>query len=98
MFDRASTPNASARHFAAVYAQGNRAPRLAAVTAPTLVIHGTADPLVPVEGGRDTAKSIPGAQLLEIEGLGHGIPPALWTRLADVVAAHTSKADAARTR
>jgi pimeloyl-ACP methyl ester carboxylesterase len=62
------------------------------------VIHGTSDPLVPVEGGRDTAKSIPGAQLVEIEGLGHGIPPALWTRLADLVAAHTQKAEAARSR
>jgi len=38
----------------------------------------------------------PGAELVEIEGLGHGIPPALWTRLADLVAAHTQKAEAAR--
>ena len=97
MFDRASTPNASARHLAAVTAHGNRAPRLAAVTAPTLVIHGTADPLVSIEGGRETAKSIPGAQLVEIDGLGHGIPPALWTRLAELIAAHTQKAEAART-
>jgi pimeloyl-ACP methyl ester carboxylesterase len=98
MFDRANTPNASARHLAAVYAQGNRGPRLAAVTAPTLVIHGTADPLVPVEAGRDTAKCIPGAELVEVEGLGHGIPPALWVRLADLIAAHTQKAEAARPR
>jgi len=98
MFDRSFTPTAAARHLAAVSAHGNRAPRLAAITAPTLVIHGTADPLVPVEGGRDTAKSIPGAQLVEIEGLGHGIPPALWTRLADLVAAHTQKAESARSR
>jgi pimeloyl-ACP methyl ester carboxylesterase len=98
MFDRSFTPAAAARHLAAVTAHGNRAPRLAAVTAPTLVIHGTADPLVPVEGGRDTAKSIPGAQLVEIEGLGHGIPPALWAQLADLVAAHTQKAEAARAR
>jgi len=98
MFDRSFTPMAAARHLAAVTAHGNRAPRLAAITAPTLVIHGTADPLVPVEGGRDTAKSIPGAQLALIEGLGHGIPPALWTQLADLVAAHTQKAEAARSR
>jgi pimeloyl-ACP methyl ester carboxylesterase len=98
MFDRSFTPTAAARHLAAVTAHGNRVPRLAAITAPTLVIHGTGDPLVPVEGGRDTARSIPGAQLALIEGLGHGIPPALWTQLADLVAAHTHKADAARTR
>ena len=97
MYDRSFTPQASVRHLAAVAAHGNRAPRLAAITAPTLVIHGTADPLVPVEGGRDTARSIPGSTLWEIEGLGHGIPPALWTSLADRVAAHTAKAEAART-
>ena len=96
MYDRSFTPTAAARHLAAVTAHGNRAPRLAAVTAPTLVIHGTADPLVRVEGGRDTAKSIPGAELVEIEGMGHGIPPQLWTRLADMIAAHTQKAEAAR--
>jgi pimeloyl-ACP methyl ester carboxylesterase len=96
MFDRSFTPQASARHLAAVWAHGNRAPRLAAVRAPTLVLHGTSDPLVPVEAGRDTARSIPGAELVEIEGLGHGIPPALWTRLADLVAGHTRKAEAGR--
>jgi len=96
MFDRSFTPTASARHLAAVTAHGNRAPRLAAITAPTLVIHGTSDPLVPVECGRDTARSIPGAELWEIEGLGHGIPPALWNALADRIAAHAAKAEARR--
>ena len=96
MFDRSFTPLGTARQMAAIFAHGNRATRLAAVTAPTLVIHGLADPLVPVEGGRDTAKSIPGAQLLEIEGMGHDLPPGLWTRIADAIAAHTKKAEAAR--
>jgi hypothetical protein len=54
------------------------------------------DPLVPVEGGRDTAKSIPGAELLEIEGMGHDLPPGLWTRIADAIAGHTRKAEAKR--
>jgi pimeloyl-ACP methyl ester carboxylesterase len=98
MFDRSHTPNAAARHLAAVTAHGDRRARLAGVTAPTLVIHGTADPLVPVEGGRDTARCIPGAELWEIEGLGHGVPPALWDTLADRIAAHTQKAEAARSR
>ncbi|MFI5320913.1 MAG: alpha/beta fold hydrolase [Myxococcota bacterium] len=96
MFDRAFTPLGTARQMAAIFAHGNRVPRLGAVTAPTLVIHGVADPLVPIEGGRDTAKSIPGAQLLEIEGMGHDLPPGLWTRIADAIAAHTQKAEAAR--
>ncbi len=96
MFDRAFTPLGTARQMAAIFAHGSRVAKLAAVTAPTLVIHGLADPLVPIEGGRDTAKSIPGAQLLEIEGMGHDLPPGLWTRIADAIAAHTKKADAAR--
>jgi pimeloyl-ACP methyl ester carboxylesterase len=96
MYDRSFTPLGTVRQMAAIFAHGNRAPRLAAVTAPTLVIHGVADPLVPIEGGRDTAKSIPGAQLLEIEGMGHDLPPALWTRIADAIAGHTRKAEAAR--
>ncbi len=98
MFDRAHRPNAAARHLAAIAAQGDRSPRLVTVVAPTLVLHGNADPLVPVEGGRDTAKCIPGAELVEIEGLGHGIPPALWERFADLVAAHTAKAESAGPR
>jgi pimeloyl-ACP methyl ester carboxylesterase len=98
MFDRSFTPTASARHLAAVTAHGDRTVRLASVTAPTLVIHGSADPLVPVEAGRDTARAIAGAELWEIDGLGHGIPPALWAPLADRVAAHTQKAESLRAR
>ncbi len=96
MFDRAFTPLGTLRQMAAIFAHGNRVPRLAAVTAPTLVIHGAADPLVPIEGGRDTAGAIPGAELLEIEGMGHDLPPALWKRIADAIAGHTKKAEAAR--
>jgi pimeloyl-ACP methyl ester carboxylesterase len=96
MYDRAFTPMGTLRQMAAIYAHGDRAPRLAAVAAPTLVIHGIADPLVPIEGGRDTAQSIPGAELLEIEGMGHDLPPALWERIADAIAAHARKAEASR--
>ena len=96
MFDRSFTPLGTARQLAAIYAHGNRVPRLAAVKAPTLVIHGADDPLVPVEGGRDTARAIPGAELLEIAGMGHDLPPGLWTRLADAIAGHTRKAEAKR--
>ena len=96
MYDRAFTPLGTVRQMAAIMAHGNRAPRLAGVKAPTLVIHGLADALVPVEGGRDTAKSIPGSQLLEIEGMGHDLPQPLFVRIADAIAAHTKKADAAR--
>ena len=63
---------------AAVRATGDRRPRLATIKAPTMVLHGGADPLVPVEGGRDTAASIPGAELRIVPGMGHDLPPALY--------------------
>ena len=66
---------------------------VAKISAPTLVIHGTADPLVPVEGGRDIAKKVPGARILEIEGMGHDVPTALCERIADAIAQHTREAE-----
>ena len=50
---------------------------------PTLVVHGTVDPLVPVEGGKDTAEAIPGAVLMLIEGMGHDMPKAVHSRIVD---------------
>jgi pimeloyl-ACP methyl ester carboxylesterase len=93
LFDRAYTPAGTARQLAAILAHGDRSPRLAGVRAPTLVIHGLDDGLVPVEGGRDTAAKIPGAELLEIEGMGHDLPPGVWARLADAISEHVAKAE-----
>ncbi len=90
-FDRGVHPAGLARQLAAVVAAGSRRERLAAVRTPTLVIHGTADPIIPIECGRDTAASIPGAALLEIEGMGHDLPPALWPALVDAIARHTAR-------
>jgi pimeloyl-ACP methyl ester carboxylesterase len=60
---------------------------------PTLVVHGTKDPLVSVEGGKDTAKAIPGAQLMLIEGMGHDLPHGgAWPRIIEALVAHTQKA------
>ncbi len=78
LFDRSFYPQGTARQMAAIMAHGSRAERLRAVSAPTLVIHGAADPLVPIEGGRDTAQAIPGAELLVIEGMGHDLPEGAW--------------------
>ena len=69
-YDRAFYPQGVALQLAAIVAHGNRKSALASVTAPTLVIHGTDDPIVLVEGGKDTAEAIPGAELLLIEGMG----------------------------
>jgi pimeloyl-ACP methyl ester carboxylesterase len=58
---------------------------------PTVVIHGTADPLVTPTGGEATAKAIPGAELIMIEGMGHELPPGVWPRVVDAVAANASR-------
>ncbi|MBI4764821.1 MAG: alpha/beta hydrolase [Deltaproteobacteria bacterium] len=82
----------SARQLVATIGNGNRKPRLASITAPTLVIHGAQDPLIPLEGGKDTAKSIPGADLLIIEGMGHSLPRAAWPQIVEAIIAHTRRA------
>jgi pimeloyl-ACP methyl ester carboxylesterase len=64
--------------------------RLADVSAPTLVVHGTADPMFPPEHGEALAAAISGARLRLIEGAGHGVEPADWETLAGAIAAHTA--------
>jgi pimeloyl-ACP methyl ester carboxylesterase len=91
-FKRSFYPMGFQRQYAGVMASPDRRPKLAGITAPTLVVHGVDDPLVPVEGGRDTAKSIPGAALEEIDGMGHDLPVALHGRIADLIVGHTAKA------
>ena len=63
------------------------------IGAPTLVIHGAADPLVPVEAGRDTARHIVGAKLEVIDGMGHDLPPGLQPILVEAIAAHCRDSD-----
>jgi pimeloyl-ACP methyl ester carboxylesterase len=89
LYDRCFCPEGAARQLLAVLASGNRRPALAELTLPTLVIHGDADPLVPVEQGRDTAQAVPGADLLIIEGMGHSLPPQAWPRIVDAIVTHT---------
>jgi len=91
-FDRGLNPPGVARQLVAILASGSRRAALGAVGAPTLVIHGADDPLVPVEAGRDTAASVPGAELLEIAGMGHDLPRALWPTVVDAIAKHAERA------
>ena len=91
-YDRSNYPQGVARQLVATIANGNRKPRLASITAPALVIHGAQDPLIPMEGGKDTAKAIPGADLLIIEGMGHCLPRAAWPQIVEAIAAHARKA------
>ena len=96
-FERGLNPAGVGRQLRAILASGSRKKRLALVKAPTLVIHGTVDPLVRPEGGRDTAASIPGARLLMIEGMGHALPIRMWPQIIDAIDkhAHAARANAA---
>ncbi len=85
---RGLNPPGGVRQTAAILASGGRKDMLAKVSAPTLVIHGPDDPLVPVEAGRATASAIPGAKLIEFAPMGHTMPRALWPALTDAIAAH----------
>jgi len=89
-YDRAFYPAGVGRQMMAVMAQADRTSSLAAVKAPTLVIHGTADPLVPEAHGQATADAIPGAQLMLVEGMGHDLPHVKepWPQVIEAIAAH----------
>lgn len=89
---RSYYPDGLPRQLAAILADGDRRERLAAISAPTLVIHGEADPLVPLSGGLDTAESIPGARISTFPGMGHDLPLALVEPIADLIAEHARKA------
>ena len=85
---RSFHPQGLVRQMVAVAADGTRAAALAKVTAPTLVLHGRADPLVPMACGLDTAKRIPGARFESIEGMGHDLPPGVVERLLAFLIPH----------
>ena len=85
-------PPGIARQLAAIIASGSRKPQLGSVRAPTLVIHGDADPLIPVACGVDVARTVPDAQLLVIEGMGHALPIVMWPRIVDAISEHTGAA------
>ena len=87
-YDRMYYPEGAARQYGAIVGDGSRVPLLKAVGVPSLVIHGIADPLVPVEGGKDTAASIPGSTLKLFEGMGHDLPEALCGEFVALIAAH----------
>jgi pimeloyl-ACP methyl ester carboxylesterase len=94
MYDRGHDPASVSRQLAAIVASGDRTAELRRITAPTLVIHGTADRLVAPSGGRATARAIPGARLLKIEGMGHDLPRGAWPRLIDAIVANAERAAA----
>ena len=82
------SPAGVARQMVAIAASGDRSALLQTISVPTLVIHGAADPLVPLACGEDTARQIPGARLEVIEGMGHDLPSQLIERLLALIDAH----------
>jgi pimeloyl-ACP methyl ester carboxylesterase len=97
-YDRDHDWRGPMRQLAAIIASGDRTPELRGITAPTLVIHGSADPLVAPSGGRATKRAIPGAKLLVIKDMGHDLPRVLWPTLIDAIATHTMRAGGAPQR
>jgi len=90
---RSYRPGAVARQLIAIQAAPSRVQALRRVRAPTLVLHGSDDPLVPMAGGEATAANIPGARLRIVPGMGHFLPEALVPLLVDEIAAHCLAAE-----
>ena len=93
-YERGHDPAGSARQLAAIVTAPDRTAELKQIAAPTVVIHGTRDRLVTPSGGRATAEAIPGARLVEIDGMGHDLPRGAWDRIVDAIVANAGRADA----
>jgi pimeloyl-ACP methyl ester carboxylesterase len=93
-FDRAHDPLGVSRQFAAIAASGDRTAALRSLSVPTLVVHGADDPLVNVSGGRATARAIPGAELVVLDGMGHHLSRELWAEIARHIGELVARAEA----
>ncbi|WP_413776512.1 alpha/beta fold hydrolase [Rhodopseudomonas sp. P2A-2r] len=91
-FARGLNPAGVGRQLRAILASGDRTERLLSVRAPTLVIHGSNDPVVRPEAGRATAAAVPGANLLMLEGMGHAIPMPMWPQIVNAIVSHARAA------
>jgi pimeloyl-ACP methyl ester carboxylesterase len=91
-YDRCYYPQGVTRQTIASIIAGSRAQALNSIAVPTLIIHGSEDPIFPVEHGMATAEAVPGAELLIIEGMGHGLPAEFMPLLVDPIVRHTQKA------
>lgn len=92
-FRRGISPSGTGRQLAAIVGAGDRTADLRRIKTPTLVVHGSDDKMIAPSGGRATAKAIPNAKLMVIEGMGHDLPRGLWERLADAIAENAARAD-----
>lgn len=92
-FDRGVSASGVMRQMLAIVHQPNRTAGLHGLRLPAVVIHGTADPMVHVSGGRATAAAIPGAELVLLEGMAHDLPPALFETFADAIRRTADRVD-----
>jgi pimeloyl-ACP methyl ester carboxylesterase len=92
-WDRGINPSGFAHQLAAIYASGDRTPALRSLDVPTLIVHGEADQLVPIAGGRATAAAIPGAELWAVTGMGHDLPRPMWPELIARIGSLVDAAD-----
>jgi pimeloyl-ACP methyl ester carboxylesterase len=95
-FDRANDPAGVLRQLAAVWASGDRTPKLRELRVPTLVLHGREDPLATLSGGTATAEAIPGSELVVFDGMGHDLPRPLWPDITGAIAALVARGEAER--
>jgi len=93
-YDRGHDARGSQRQLWAIVADRDRAPELRKLTVPATVIHGAQDKLVRPSGGRATARAIPGARLVEIPGMGHGLPRGAWPAIIGAIADTAARAGA----
>ena len=89
---RAYRPDGTARQLVAIAADGDRSTLLGGIAAPTQIVHGRADPLVPVAAAHDLAAKMRGARLDVVDGMGHDLPVELWPRLVANIAEAASRA------
>lgn len=94
IYDYGVYPPGTGRQLLAVTVRGDRTDALRRVRVPTLVVHGDADTLIDVSGGRATAEAIDGAELMVVEGLGHELPPKSWPVIVPAVVSNARRADA----
>jgi pimeloyl-ACP methyl ester carboxylesterase len=95
-YDRGHDPAGVTRQFVAILTAPDRTVRLTSIAVPVLVIHGSEDPLVDISGGRATAAAIPGAEFVEIAGMGHDLPFEAWPEIIARIAGLVVRAECVR--
>lgn len=95
-FDRSNYPEGPKRQVNAIIETGDVRKFTREITAPALIIHGSADPLVPPAGGEDIARNIPGSRLEIIEGMGHDLPKVHLAQLAELIVDHVATVETAK--